>query len=133
MWESQHIHTLNENVGKWENIVLGLKNFSKMKISLIRIFFSIDLYKKRIIKMSQKWLYTILGINVVIFAHFLKENVGKYGNTVLDYKKCSKMKISFIWIFFSIDLYKKSIIKMFQKWLYTVLDMNVLIFSHFLK
>ena len=48
-----------------------------MNISFIRIFLNIDLYKKSIIKMSEKWLYTALGMNVSIFLDILKENVGK--------------------------------------------------------
>ena len=60
-----------------ENTVLGYKEWSKMKIIFIRLFFNIELYKKSIIKMSQKWLYTLLDMNVLISLHFLKENMGK--------------------------------------------------------
>ena len=43
-----------------EITVLGYKKGSKLKINIIRIFFNINLYKKSILKMSKKWLYTLV-------------------------------------------------------------------------
>ena len=77
----------------WENTkntVLGYKKELKININFTRIFFHINLYNKSIVKKSQKWFYALLGVKILIFAHFLKENVGKCENTVLGYKKGSK-------------------------------------------
>ena len=65
----------------WENTkntVLGYKKGLKMKINFTRIFFHIDLYKKSIVKKSQKCFYALLGMKILIFPHFHKEHAGKY-------------------------------------------------------
>ena len=43
-----------------------------MKINITRIFFHIDLYKKCIVKKSQKCFYALLGMNILIFRYFHK-------------------------------------------------------------
>ena len=99
-----------------------------MKTNITRIFFHIDLYKKCIVKKSQKCFYALLGMKIMIFPHFHKEHLGKCGNTVLGYKKGLKIKINITRIFFHIDLCKKSIVKKSQKWFYTLLGVKMLFF-----